>query len=227
MAGRAAGAGVSWVALTLLAFVLGVLAQARARHPLVNPTLIATVAVAGTLLLTHTPYGHYAAEVRPLSFLLGPAVVALAVPLYRLRALLAREWRALVLGGAGGTLVGVGTDALLPRLLNLTPEARRALLTAPVTSPVALQLASVTGAPPALAATLAVLSGLLGALVLPPLLTRLGVRHPLARGLAIGSVAHGVGTARAREEGETAGAASSIGMGLAALLVTLVVALLA
>lgn len=214
-----------WVALTLLSFALGVAAQARARHPLVNPTLIATVIVAGALLLTRTPYDGYAAEVQPISFLLGPAVVALAVPLYRLRALLAREWRALVLGGVAGTLVGVGADSLLPRLLGLSAEAQRSLVTAPATSPVALQLAHFTHAPPALAATLAVLSGLVGALVLPPVLTRLGVRHPLARGIAIGSVAHGIGTARAREEGERTGAASSIGMGLAALVVTLVVAL--
>ena len=215
-----------WVALTLLAFALGVLAQARVRHPLMNPTLVATVLVAGVLLLTRTSYDRYAAEVRPISFLLGPAVVALAVPLYRLRALLAREWRALVIGGTAGTLVGVGADLLLPRLLGLSAQAQRSLMTAPATSPVALQLAQVTHAPPALAATLAVLSGLLGALVLPPVLTRLGVRHPLARGVALGSVAHGIGTARAREESEHTGAASSIGMGLAALLVTLVVALL-
>ncbi|ABF45076.1 MULTISPECIES: LrgB family protein [Deinococcus] len=217
---------MTWMALTLLAFALGVLAQARVRHPLMNPTLVATVLVAGVLLLTRTSYDRYAAEVRPISFLLGPAVVALAVPLYRLRALLAREWRALVIGGTAGTLVGVGADLLLPRLLGLSAQAQRSLMTAPATSPVALQLAQVTHAPPALAATLAVLSGLLGALVLPPVLTRLGVRHPLARGVALGSVAHGIGTARAREESEHTGAASSIGMGLAALLVTLVVALL-
>jgi putative effector of murein hydrolase len=216
-----------WTALTLLAFALGVAAQVRTRQALLNPTLLATVLVAGVLLLTRTPYERYAAEVQPLSFLLGPAVVALAVPLYRLRALLGREWRALGLGGAAGTLVGVSADTLLPRLLGLSLEAQRALMTAPATSPVALQLADVTGAPPALAATLAVLSGLLGALVLPPVLTRLGVRHPLARGIALGSVAHGIGTARAREEGELTGAASSIGMGLAALVVTLVVALTA
>ncbi|WP_034384606.1 LrgB family protein [Deinococcus sp. YIM 77859] len=215
-----------WVALTLLSFALGVVAQARVRHPLVNPTLIATVLVAAALLLTRTPYKGYLNEVRPVSFLLGPAVVALAVPLYRLRALLAREWRALGLGGVAGTLVGVAVDSLLPHLLGLDVEARRALITAPATSPVALQLADFTQAPPALAATLAVLSGLLGALVLPPALTRLGVRHPLARGIALGSVSHGIGTARAREESETTGAASSIGMGLAALVVTLVVAAL-
>ena len=95
---------MTWVALTLLAFALGVAAQWRVRHPLVNPTLVATVIVSGALLLTATPYREYTAEVRPLSFLLGPAVVALAVPLYRLRALLAREWRAL---GVGGLFVGV------------------------------------------------------------------------------------------------------------------------
>ena len=216
---------MTWVALTLLAFGLGVVAQKWARHPLVNPTLLATALVAGVLLLTRTPYERYAAEVRPVSFLLGPAVVALAVPLYRLRALLAREWRALLLGGVAGTVTGVGVDTLLPRLLGLSAQAQRSLVTAPATSPVALQLSQFTHAPPALAATLAVLSGLLGALVLPPVLTRLGVRHPLARGIAIGSVAHGIGTARAREEDETTGAASSIGMGLAALVVTLVVAL--
>ena len=150
--------------------------------------------------------------------------MALAVPLYRLRALLSRQWRSLVIGGLCGTVAGVATDALLSGALNLTLDAQRSLLTAPATSPVALQLAQFTGAPPALAATLAVLSGLVGALLLPGFLTVIGVRHPLARGLAIGAVAHGVGTARAREEGELTGAASSIGMGLAALIVTLAVA---
>lgn len=217
---------MTWLALTLLAFVLGLLLQFRVRHPLTNPTLLATLLVAAALLLSHTSYHHYQAEVKPLSAFLTPAIVALAVPLYRLRALLARQWQALVIGGLCGTLVGVGTDFLLPRLLHLDQPLQRSLLTAPATSPVALQLAEITHAPPALAATLAVLSGLLGALLLPAFLTLIGVQHPLARGIALGSVSHGIGTARAREEGELAGAASSIGMGLAALIVTLVVAVL-
>ncbi|SEJ69007.1 Putative effector of murein hydrolase [Deinococcus reticulitermitis] len=218
---------MSWIALTLLGFVAGLLLQARVRSPLANPTLIATLAVALALLLTGTEYRDYQAQVAPVSALLAPAVVALAVPLYRLRALLARQWRALLIGGLVGTGSAVAADMLLARVLPLSEAAQRSLTTAPATSPVALQLAQFTGAPPVLAATLAVLSGLLGALVLPPFLTRLGVRHPLARGVAIGAVAHGVGTARAREEGELTGAASSIGMGLAALFVTVLVALLA
>ncbi|GGO23003.1 LrgB family protein [Deinococcus humi] len=216
---------MAWIALTLIAFALGVVLQARVgRSPLANPTLIATLLVAGVLLVGGVSHARYLEEVRPLTALLAPAIVALAVPMYRLRALLSRQWRSLVIGGLSGTLVGVGTDVLFSRLLGLSGEAQRSLLTAPATSPVALQLAQFTGAPPALAATLAVLSGLVGALILPGFLTLIGVRHALARGLAIGSVSHGVGTARAREEGELTGAASSIGMGLAALLVTLVVA---
>lgn len=216
-----------WLTLTLLAFVLGSLLQNRVRSPLTNPTLVATLLVAGGLLLTEQPYASYLREVEPLTFLLGPAVVALAVPMYRLRALLARQWRALLVGGVCGTLSGMAVDTWLPRALQLSPDAARSLSTAPATSPVALQLAQFTQAPPALAATLAVLSGLVGALVLPPALNLLRVRHPLARGIAMGSVAHGVGTARAREESEQTGAASSLGMGLAALSVTLVVAVLA
>lgn len=218
---------MTWVALTLVGFVLGMLLQFRVKHPLTNPTLIATLIIAAALLLSRTPYAQYQTDVKPLSAFLTPAIVALSVPLYRLRALLAQQWQALVIGGLSGTLLGVGTDMLLPHLLNLDDLSRKSLMTAPATSPVALQLADITHAPPALAATLAVLSGLIGALLLPPFLTLLRVKHPLARGIAIGSVAHGVGTAQARQEGELTGAASSIGMGLAALTVTLVVAVVA
>lgn len=215
---------MTWVAVTLLAFALGVVAQARVRSPLANPTLVATLVVAAALLASRVPYEAYLRDVQGLQSLLAPAVVALAVPLYRLRALLAREWPALAVGGVAGTLTGVAVDTALARVLRLSADAQASLLTAPATSPVALQLAQFTHAPPALAATLAVLSGLVGALVLPAALNVLGVRHPLARGIALGSVSHGIGTARAREEGELTGAASSIGMGLAALVVTLVVA---
>ena len=217
---------MSWLALTITAFVLGLWAQTRWRSPLVNPTLIATLIVALLLLLSRTPYPDYRAQAAPLSLLLSPAVVALAVPLYRQRALLIRQGPALIVGSLAGTLTAVGLDTWLPRVLHLSSEAQRALMTAPATSAVAVVLAEYTGAPPTLAATLAVLSGLIGAVVLPPFLSLIGVRRPLARGLAMGSVAHGIGTARAREEGEPVGVASSIGMGLAALLVSLLVALL-
>lgn len=204
----------AWLALTLLAYALALLAGRRWRGPLLNPTLLSTVTLVAALLLSGVPYREYAADTRPITALLGPAVTALAVPLYTLRALLRRQWRALLLGSVSGTALAVGVLLLVGMTLP-SAAAEGALMTAPVTSPVALELARLRGAPEALAAVLAISSGLLGATVLPGWLRLLGVRDPLARGLAVGSVSHGIGTARAREEGELAGAASSLAMGLA------------
>jgi putative effector of murein hydrolase len=217
---------VTWLALTLLAYAAGLLVQGRTRTPLANPTLIACLTLVPLLLLSRTTYETYSGEARPLSVLLTPAVVALAVPLYRQRAFIRRAWRAVLLGGVVGTLIAVTLNTLGGQLIAAPREVRLALSTDSVTSPVAYAISErLLGAPP-LAAAFVIIVGLIGATVLPGLLTRVGVRSKLARGLALGAVAHGIGTARAREEGELSGAAASVGMCLGALVVTLVSAFL-
>ncbi|MGY2892111.1 LrgB family protein [Deinococcus sp. UYEF24] len=217
---------MTWLAVTLLAFVLGLFVQSRAGRPLANPTLIACLILVPLLLLTRTTYASYSADTRPLSLLLTPAVVALAVPLYRQRLLIRRAWRAVLLGGVVGTLIAVGINTLGGRLIGAPREVRLALSTDSVTSPVAYAISErLHGAPP-LAAAFVIIVGLIGAIVLPGLLKRLGVTSRMARGIALGAVAHGIGTARAREDGDLSGAAASVGMCLGALVVTLVSALL-
>ena len=217
---------MTWLALTLLAFALGLLVQRRARSPLANPTLIACLILVPLLLLSHTAYASYSADTRPLSLLLTPAVVALAVPLYRQRLLIRRAWRAVLLGGVVGTLIAVGINSLGGRLIQAPREVRLALSTDSVTSPVAYAISErLNGAPP-LAAAFVIIVGLIGAIVLPGLLKRLGVTSRMARGIALGAVAHGIGTARAREDGDLSGAAASVGMCLGALVVTLASAVL-
>ncbi|WP_407539161.1 LrgB family protein [Deinococcus radiomollis] len=213
---------MTWLAVTLLAFAFGLLVQGRARSPLANPTLIACLILVPLLLLSHTAYASYSAGTRPLSLLLTPAVVALAVPLYRQRLLIRRAWRAVLLGGVVGTLIAVGVNSLGGRLIQAPREVRLALSTDSVTSPVAYAISErLNGAPP-LAAAFVIIVGLIGAIVLPGLLKRLGVTSRMARGIALGAVAHGIGTARAREDGDLSGAAASVGMCLGALMVTLV-----
>ncbi|AFZ68705.1 LrgB family protein [Deinococcus peraridilitoris] len=214
------------LALTLLTYALGLTLQRRWRSPLLNPTLTAAALLIPVLLLLGVPYGQYVQATTPLSSLLAPAVVALAVPMYRQRALLARQWRALLLGSALGTLTAVSVGAFTAHLVALERPVALALTTASATSPVALAVAQRLGGAPPLAATLAIVAGLIGAALLPALFDRLGLRSPLARGVAVGSVAHGIGTARMREESELAGAASTLGMGLGALWVTFVSAFL-
>ncbi|WP_425148143.1 LrgB family protein [Deinococcus sp.] len=213
---------MTWLALTLLAFAFGLLIQSRSRSPLANPTLVACLLLVPLLLLTHIGYAVYSRDTRPLSTLLTPAVVALAVPLYRQRALIRRAWRAVLLGGASGTLIAVGMNTLGGYLLAAPRPVRLALSTDSVTSPVAYAISQRLGGAPSLAAAFVIIVGLIGAVVLPGLLVRLGVRSPVARGLALGAVAHGISTARARQDGELSGAAASVGMCLGALVVTLV-----
>lgn len=215
-----------WLAVSLLAYALGAALQARTRSPLMNPTLIACLIVVPLLLLTRTSYAAYSADARPLSALLTPAVVALAVPLYRQRALIRRAWRAVLLGGVAGTLLSSAVNALGARLVQAPREVRLALITDPVTSPVAYAIAQRLHGAPSLAAAFVILVGLIGAVALPGLLTRLGVHAPVARGIALGAVAHGIGTGRAREESDLTGAAASVGMCLGALVITLVSAVL-
>lgn len=216
-----------WLALTLGAYLLGLWARQRWPSPLVNPTLIAAALLIPALLISQVPYAAYAGHVRPLSSLLAPAVVALAVPMYRQRSLLRRQWRALLLGGVAGTSFALGTAYLLSGLLHLERGVRLALAVSGATSPVALAVAGRLGGPPALAASLAIVAGLVGASLVPLWLALWRVRSPLALGLALGAVSHGIGTARAREEREPIGAAASLGMGLGALTVTLLGAVLA
>lgn len=214
-------------ALTLLGYALGLALARRTRFTLANPTLIGVLFVMAGLSLLRVPYETYAEANTFLSALLTPAVVALAVPMYRQRALLRREWRALILGGGAGTLAAMLVGWVGGTLLHFERGVHLAATTASATSPVALAVNRELGGSAALAATLAIVAGLVGASVGPTWLTKLGVTSPVARGVAIGSVSHGIGTARVRDEGDAAGAASSLGMGLGALVVTLVTALAA
>ncbi|MBB6097180.1 putative murein hydrolase (TIGR00659 family) [Deinobacterium chartae] len=211
------------LAVTLGGFLLGVALNRRLRLRLLNPTLIGIAVVMLYLELTRRPYVAYAEDTRPISLLLGPAVVSLAVPLYRQRALLRRHAPWVLLGVACGTVTAMGIGIAGAALLRLAPEWRLALATESATSPIALAVAEQLGGSGGLSAVIAILTGVLGSIIGPGWLTRLGVRHPLARGLAMGTASHGIGTARILEEGEVAGAAAGLGMGLGGLAVALTV----
>ena len=210
------------LALTLLSYAFGVYLQQRIRSPLLNATLVGVVIVMPVLVSLGVTYDTYLEAVKPLTTFLSPAVVALAIPMHRQRHLLKRQWRVVLTGAVAGSVTATSVGWVAGALLGTSREVHLALITASATSPVAIALAERLEGSPPLAATLVITAGLIGASVLPWWLTRLGVRSPLARGVTTGSVAHGIGTARIREEGDLTGAASSLGMGLGALVVTVV-----
>jgi putative effector of murein hydrolase len=215
-----------WLALTLLAYGVALLARRRWHTPLLQPTLVAMLLVAGVLLAAGVGYDRYAHGTGVISALLGPAVVAMAVPLHRERETLRRHGRALLLGAASGAASSAAFGLVAARLLHLAPAWALAVTSRSATSPVSIAVADRLHGTAALSATLSILTGVVGATIGPSWLNLIRVRDPLARGLAHGVTCHGIGTARMLEEGRVAGATATVGMGLGALLVAVSLPLL-
>lgn len=209
--------------LTLVAYVgADWLYRKGGRHPLLNPVLVAVVALVTVLWATATPYSIYFEGAQFVHFLLGPATVALAVPLYfnfsKLRAL----WLPLSAGLAAGATTAALSAVGIAWLFGGSAQTLLALAAKSVTAPVAMGITEKLGGPPSLTGILVVSTGIFGAIIGPGLLNLLRVRDPAARGFAIGTTSHGIGTARAFQESEEAGAFSGLAMGLSALFSALV-----
>jgi predicted murein hydrolase (TIGR00659 family) len=212
---------------TLLAWLAAVkLHEMTGRHPLANPVLIAVGLLAGGLLASGIAYRDYFAGAQFVHFLLGPATVALAVPLYRQFALVRRSAAAalvsVVTGGAFAAVAGIA----IALALGAAPEVVASLAPRSVTTPVAMGIAERIGGLPSLTAVVVILSGIVGAALGPLVLDLVRVKDWRARGLAIGTAAHGIGTARALSVNATAGAFSGLAMGLNALATALLLPLL-
>lgn len=204
--------------LTLIAFQVGSFIYRRARYnPLCNPVMIAVVLIVAVLLATDTPYPQYFEGAQFVHFLLGPATVALAIPLYRqfhrVRRSLLAVLVSIIAGSATATISAVGIawlfDSSNDLMLSLAPKS--------ITAPVAMGITEKLGGLPSLTAVLVLVTGILGAMLGPPLLNLLGIKDWAARGLAIGTASHGIGTARALQVNEVAGAFSGLAMGINAL----------
>jgi predicted murein hydrolase (TIGR00659 family) len=210
--------------LTLLAYLIGDWLYQRANmHPLLNPVFLAVVMLVTLLTVTRTTYVTYFEGAQFVHFLLGPAVVALAVPLYFNAHHLRRMWLPLmggmIVGATTAVTAAVGTAWLLKGskeiILSLAPKS--------VTAPVAMGITEKLGGLPSLTAILVVSTGILGAIIGPPMLNRLGVRDEGIRGFSMGVAAHGIGTARAFQESERAGAFSGLAMGLNTLVTAIII----
>lgn len=211
-----------WLTATLAVYAMAdTLSQRSGRQPLVNPVLLSVVPLATLLWATGTPYATYFEGAQFIHFLLGPATVALALPLTRSLSLLRRALLPSLAALAAGSLTAVTLALGIAHVLGVPPVVLTALATKSATAPVAIGIAEKLGGSPTLTAVLVMATGVTGAVIATPLLNALGVKDWRARGFAVGVAAHGIGTARAFQVNETAGAFAGIGMGLNAVLTAL------
>jgi predicted murein hydrolase (TIGR00659 family) len=212
-----------WLTATLVAYAVGdALFRASGKRPYVNPVLIAVVLLAALLWAARIPYPTYFEGAKFVHFMLGPATVALAAPLYanlgKIKASAIPMIGALVAGSVTAIMSALGIAYAMgvrgEVLLSLAPKS--------VTAPVALGVSEAIGGSPTLTAVLVILTGIMGAVMATPLLNLLRIKNWQARGFAVGVASHGIGTARAFQVNETAGAFAGIGMGLNAVLTAII-----
>ncbi|SDV49476.1 LrgB family protein [Chitinasiproducens palmae] len=207
------------LALTLGAYVA---ARACARRmggaPLANPVVITIVLVIVGLAVTGTPYATYRNGASFIHFLLAPATVALAVPLYRQLGRLRRLWLPLTVGLLAGSVTAIVSAVACARWLGASPRTVVSLAPKSVTTPIAMAVAESLGGNGSLAAVAVIATGIVGAIAGPALLRCVGVRRDDIGGFAIGLAAHGIGTARAFQLSTEMGAFAALAMGLNGLL---------
>lgn len=212
-----------WLTATLVAYWLGDTAsRLSGRKPLVNPVLISVVLLGVLLSLTGTSHATYFEGAQFVHFMLGPATVALALPLYANLDALRRTLLPMMAALAAGSMTAVLTALGVAKALGLDASVLAALAPKSATAPVAIGIAERLGGATTLAAAMVITTGIFGAVAATPLLNVLGIRDWRARGFAVGVAAHGVGTARAFQVNQTAGAFAGVGMGLNAVLTALI-----
>lgn len=216
-----------WLTATLCAYLLGDAAfRASGRKPWVNPVLIAVIILAGVLWLSDTSYGTYFEGAQFVHFMLGPATVALAVPLHANLQRIRKTALPLLFALLAGSVTAIVSALGIAWALGLRDTTLLSMAPKSTTAPVALGISEQIGGSPTLTAVLVILTGIIGAIIATPLLNLLRVRDWRARGFAVGVAAHGIGTARAFQVNETAGAFAGIGMGLNALLTAIIAPLI-
>ncbi len=205
--------------LTLLAYQVAVLVNQRCNDtPLANPVLLAVAALVLLLWATGTPYRIYFDGAQFVHFLLGPATVALAIPLHAQLGRLKRMAGPLLVALLAGSLSAALSAVLIGHLLGASDTTLLSMAPKSVTTPIAMGIAERIGGLPSLTAVLVILTGILGATGAQGLFALLRIHDPAVRGFALGTASHGIGTARAFQSGEEAGAFSALAMGLNGLL---------
>jgi predicted murein hydrolase (TIGR00659 family) len=215
-----------WLTVTLLTYAItDAVSMATGRHALANPVLHSIWIIGAFLMLTGTSYTTYFGDAQFVHFLLGPATVALAVPLYENRKQVVAAILPMLVALIIGSITAIVSVVLLAEAAGLPREVVLSLAPKSVTAGVAMGISESLHADPSLTAVAVVITGIMGAIIVTPLMNLIGITDFRARGFAVGIAAHGIGTARAFQVDAVAGTFSGIAMGLNALVTSFLVPL--
>lgn len=218
---------LTWLTVTVTAYAIADrIAIFGRRHPLLNPVVLSALLIMAILMLTETPFATYFEGAQFVHFLLGPATVSLAIPLVENWATVRKAARPIAAALAAGAIVAVVSTVSLGYALGLPREVLFSLAPKSVTTPIAMAISTQLGGIAPLTAVLVITTGVVGAIMVTPLMNALRITDMRARGFAAGVAAHGIGTARAFQVDPLAGAFAGIGMALNGAATALLIPLL-
>ena len=215
------------VGLTLAAFAVGTLINRVTKKSVCNPLLLGSLVVVAVLTALRIPYAQYKASAAPVSWLLLPATVSLAVPLYEKWDLLRRNAKAILAGIAAGTLTSLASVLLIGWAMGLDHTQFVTLLPKSVTTAISMDVSAELGGIASLTGAVVILTGIVGSLFGEGLFRLLRITDPMAKGVAMGTAAHAIGTSKALEMGETEGAMSGLSIAVAGIMTAILAPLLA
>lgn len=205
-------------AVSLIAYEAGLLLKRKFKLAIFNPLLIAILAVMGALAVLHVDYDTYNKGGQYVSYLLTPATVCLAVPLYQQLSLLKKNLKAVVIGIVSGVLASLVSVMVLAKLFALSHEEYVTLLPKSITTAIGMGVSEELGGIVTITVAAIIITGVLGNMIAETVLKLVKIEEPIAKGLALGTSAHAIGTAKAMEMGEVEGAMSSLAIAVAGLL---------
>ncbi len=205
-------------AISLIAYEAGLLLKRKFKMAIFNPLLIAIIAVIAVLCLLHIDYDTYNQSGQYISYLLTPATVCLAVPLYQQMELLKKNLKAVVIGIVSGVLASLVSVLILAKLFSLSHEQYVTLLPKSITTAIGMGVSEELGGIVTITVAVIIITGVLGNMIAETVIKLARIEEPIAKGLALGTSAHAIGTAKAMELGEIEGAMSSLAIAVAGLL---------
>ncbi len=205
------------VGLTLLCFEIGQIAKKKLKIPLFNPILIATVLIIGALLLLDMDYDTYYEGAKYISYLLTPATVCLAIPMYEQMSLLKKNWKAVMAGIIAGCLTSLVSILAMAVLFGLSHETYVTLLPKSITTAIGMGVSETLGGYVTITVAVIIITGILGNMFGEAVCRLFRIEEPIAKGVGFGTASHAVGTAKAIEIGEIGGAMSSLSIAVAGL----------
>ncbi len=213
------------IALCVASFYLMIYLRKRVKKAWLNPLIFSTAIIIFLLSVFNIPYEHFKQGGDIIHSFLAPVTVVLALPLYRQRKMLKKYYLAIFSGVLAGVLSSLLSIIILADVFSIGSNIERSLLSHSVTTPIAVSLSEMLSANEGIAIVAVVLTGVFGTSVAPLILQILRIKHPVAKGLSIGTATHALGTSRAVEMGDTEGAMSGLAIGVAALVTIAVVVL--